>query len=96
MAATRTTTPKRSATPVSALAKQAHEHEQHIGTAATFPTPVPEGSGIELAQSTLASAADLLHLAGVAAEAGADPSAVNRTLQRTAAILTSARGRLEP
>ena len=53
MAATRTTTPKRSATPVSALAKATPEHPP-VGTAATFPTPVPEGTGLELAHATLA------------------------------------------
>lgn len=94
MATSRSVSPKRSATPVSTLARQSAERE-HVGTTATFPTPAPEGTGLELAHSTLASTADLLHLAGVAAEAGADPRAVNRTLQRAAASLTSARGRLD-
>lgn len=95
MAAARATTPKRSASPVSALAKPQHEHQQ-VGATARIPTPVPEGTGIELAHSTLATTADILHLVGVATEAGADPSAVNRTLQRCSAQLQSARGRLEP
>jgi hypothetical protein len=95
MAATRATTPKTTATPVSALAKATHI-EELPGASARFPTPTPEGTGIELAHSTLASASDILHLIGVAAEAGADPSAVNRTLQRCSAQLQSARGRLEP
>lgn len=47
MAATRTTTPKRSATPVSALAK-ATPQPQAPGATATIPTPVPEGTGLKL------------------------------------------------
>lgn len=47
MAATRTTTPKRSATPVSALAK-ATPQPQAPGATATIPTPVPEGTGLNI------------------------------------------------
>jgi hypothetical protein len=95
MATTRATSPKRSATPVSALAKATHEPHAP-GATASYPTPTPEGTGLELAHSTLASTADLLHLTGCAVAAGADAGAANRVLQRAAASLQSARGRLDP